>query len=479
MPYELALKCSALPLGVITVSGRQVLSIACGRSPSPETLADLKFASDKEVRVESVPGEIIEKAIFFAYHRDDEKLKSAAARIQSAENSDEARGKVTTRNSLPAFAAPSGESAQFLQALIEYAISLGASDLHIVPRLDGTRVMLRVDGELLSKDDSVCNLRHHEQIIQRLKVLCALDTSQHKLPQDGAFAVPLKTCAQHVRVSLMPTVHGEKAVLRFMGCEGQIGLQSLGLEANIINPIQDFLDRGEGLLLCAGPTGSGKSTTMYAIMAELARRNLSLVSAEDPVELMVEGVAQTSINEKVGLDYPTCLRSLLRQDPDAILIGEIRDAQSARIAFQAALTGHLVISTVHARNVFDVLLRVRDLGVDALSVAQALQLVLCQRLLPKLCERCRVIDLQASNELGFAAYKRVGCAKCDYSGYSGRSLATEMLHMKDEVATAIGQGRVGRDDLLKLLDSASFVPLQDSVSVLLRAGVIERGDGLT
>ena len=477
LSYELALKYAVLPLGLLSLSGRQILSVAHAGSATAELLSALRFATGKEIRLERVCGETIERAIFLAYHRDDEAVRAAAARLQSAENNGDVPPQTAEAAGVSDFIPAHGEAAQFLTSLIEHAISLGASDLHITPRLPGAFISVRVHGELMARAEPVGNLRHHEQIVQRIKVLCGLDTSQHKLPQDGAFSIPLKDAAQHVRVSIVPTVHGEKAVLRFMGCEGLLTLAELGFEPLGFSFVEAFLKKGEGLLLCAGPTGSGKSTTMYALMHELAQRNLSLVSAEDPVELVVDGVAQTALNYKAGLDYPSCLRSLLRQDPDAMLIGEIRDSESAKIAFQAALTGHLVISTVHARTVFDVLLRAHDLGVDRLSIGQALNLIICQRLLPRLCSRCRVVDLQASNEQGSNVYQKVGCSACDYSGYSGRVLAAEMLYLTDELVQRIGQGSFTRDQLAEALSELCYVPLSRGLTRLLREGSIGREAG--
>jgi type II secretory ATPase GspE/PulE/Tfp pilus assembly ATPase PilB-like protein len=276
----------------------------------------------------------------------------------------------------------------------------------------------------------------------------------------------------HVRISIMPTVHGEKAVLRLLGCEGLRPIEALGFDERALSFISAFCGRADGAALLAGPTGSGKTTTMYAIMQRLQSRNLSLISIEDPVEIRLDGVSQTSVNEQLGLTYAHCLRSVLRQDPDVILLGEIRDEESARIAFQAALTGHLLLATVHARSVAEVFLRLRSLQLDDLSIAQGVNLLVCQRLLPRLCEHCKVIDLANANMLEHNVYQPVGCRRCDYSGFEGRVLAAEALEIEPALSKKLASGAISFGDVSRHTPDKNYSPMLRSLEKLLRAGKI-------
>ena len=470
LDYETAQQLGALPLGLMPGCGRGILTVAAAPQTPAERqdlLSVLRFAADKEVRLVSVDKQTLSSAIFAAYNGDDSALQIKIERLQASASGKSSRHSF---NDLPEFRPKSGEAAQFLASLIDYAIAHNASDLHIIPEQRGTAVKLRIDGSLMSHKGTICPLNCHQQIIARLKVLSALDSTARLMPQDGALCVPLYGRAVHARLSIMPTIHGEKAVLRFACSHGPIELGRLGLDQRTCAALEAFMQRREGAALFCGATGSGKTTTMYALMQQLTSKNLGLVSIEDPVEVHMNGVAQTSLNEKLGLDYAACLRSVLRQDPDVILLGEIRDEQSAKIAFQAALTGHLMLSTVHARNVFEVFLRLANLEVDNIMLAQAVNLVVCQKLLARLCDGCKVFDLEGSERVGSEIYKPVGCRQCGYSGYSGRVLAVESLSLDRPLSNWLLQGERQLSCMRALCNSGNYSSLNTALARLVKEG---------
>lgn len=452
LPFEVAARLPALPLGVdlggLDESGANrneasgVVTCAVPVGLRTQLEGELRFALGRTVRLVEVATEVLQEAIVLAYHGDDTRLAEAAQKL--AQESRFESGAPTI-----SFRPESGDAARFLATLLEYAVAKGASDLHLIPKRDGGHVRLRIDGELHSRDDRVCPSGVFSQLITRLKVLSRLDIGRHGVPQDGAFVIPRDGATDvPARVSILPTLHGEKGVVRFLSTARVAELKTLGLSPALLDELGRFCQRRDGSVLFAGPTGSGKSTSIYALLHELGRRNKSVVSIEDPVEVEVRGISQTSLSEAHGLDYPAALRAVLRQDPDVIALGEIRDQVSAEVAFQAALTGHLVVSTVHARRVWEVPARLAQLGLDRGTVAQALRLIVCQRLIPLLCRWCKVIDLHASNKIGACIYREVGCARCDYAGVLERRVIAEFLAPSPELAERIAAGeRLRREDM--------------------------------
>jgi len=471
LDFEQAAKYRLLPLGIIRLKGREVLHLASDTAPTPQLISELKFMAGREIHVIAVETENLDRAIFAAYHGDDIRLSEGISDACRKHETGKT-GKIYSVGNIIEFRPQRGEAAGMLATLIDYAISHQASDLHLIPRQDGMHLRLRTDGMLSSHEETLCPLSLHNQVINRIKVLSGLDITLHDLPQDGGFSVPAGGRSFHLRVSLMPTVHGEKAVLRFLGCEEFISMESLGIAPEIMFFLNQFMQHNEGALFFAGPTGSGKSTSMYAVIEKLGKRSLSCVSIEDPVEVYISAVSQTSINPSAGLDYASCLRSILRQDPDAILLGEIRDEESARAALQAAITGHLLLTTVHARDVCEVLLRLRNFGVDNLTLGRAVSLIICQKLLPALCEHCRVLDLQAANFTGYEVKQEVGCESCDYSGFSGRVLAAECLHISAALSGKIAAGDFAAFSGEALKDCSEYLPFRYTLEKLLKAGKI-------
>jgi len=466
LPLETAQRYGVLPLGVFELGDQRVISIAVPTGAPPDLEQALRFAVGIAVKLLPVPAHLLSIAIADAYQGDDTRLGAEVVQLRQSEEE--------LKPGAPelAFRPERGEAARFLASLLEYGVARGASDLHLVPRSDGTLVRLRLNGELLSSEAPVCTATTHRQIITRLKILAGLDTTTREKPLDGSFRIPRGDRHSFARLSLMPTVHGEKAVVRFLN-QGELrDLNTLGLDRETLHFCEELVRHPRGAAFIAGPTGSGKTTTLYALMARLHAENLNLITIEDPVELHLEGASQTSINPELGLDYQSCLRSVLRQDPDVLLVGEIRDRESAAMALQAALTGHLLLSTVHARDAFEVVLRLHHLGIDYLSLAQAVRLIVCQQLLPKLCSRCRVIDLAASNERGFDLWQPVGCPTCDYSGFRDRCLVTEALWLDAELSRAVAHHGFNPEHFSGIVSAKNFWPLNRSLERALRAGAI-------
>jgi type II secretory ATPase GspE/PulE/Tfp pilus assembly ATPase PilB-like protein len=424
LDYETALKLMLLPLGITKQHGREILTLSSSGPCTQELISAARFAAGKEVAIVYTRCADIKHAIFVAYQGDVENLSKQALKLKS----------ISPANSpaLPSdFRKVKGDENRFLTALIDYAIARRASDIHLIPRRDGSLVKLRVAGKLYSHEAPLGDKKIHQTLINRIKVLSNLDTSQHQKPLDGSFEVPLPDSISSIRVSIIPTIHGEKAVLRLLSFQEIPALDEIGFEKNILAELKSALNRHSGLIFFCGPTGSGKSTSLYSALQTLTGNGKNVVTLEDPVECIVDGASQTSLNQKTGLDYCTGLKAVMRQDPDAILLGEIRDQQSANQAIQAALTGHLILSTIHGGDPHEALKRLKNFGISDEEL-DIVSLIITQRLFKKLCQKCKVIDLFASNALGATIVKPAGCAECDHSGFDGVVLASGALITQKE-----------------------------------------------
>jgi len=333
------------------------------------------------------------------------------------------------------------------------ALRTDASDIHLESLPSGMTIKYRIDG-VLSVVGSVPSVELAEQTISRIKVMSELDISERRVPQDGRFRVSIGGRNVDLRVSIMPSIHGEDAVLRILDKQSLTdqmqGLQltSLGFDETIAALLRRLASEPYGMLLVTGPTGSGKTTTLYAALSEINHGTEKIVTIEDPVEYQLPGVLQIPVNEKKGLTFARGLRSILRHDPDKIMVGEIRDAETAQIAIQSALTGHLVFTTVHANNVFDVIGRFMHMGVDLYSFVSALNGVLAQRLLRVNCPQCSAemvpddtlladSGLSRAGVSGYHFRAGLGCGHCRGSGYKGRKAIAEVLHLNDTIRELI------------------------------------------
>jgi general secretion pathway protein E len=333
------------------------------------------------------------------------------------------------------------------------ALRAGASDVHLESTPTGLAVKYRIDG-VLDAITEVPGQSLAEQAISRLKVLADLDIAERRVPQDGSFRVSVQQREVDLRVSIIPGLHGEDAVIRILDkhamvqARGRLSLDTLGFDAGSVAVMRDLLEAAYGMLLVTGPTGSGKTTTLYAALSETHTGRDKIITIEDPVEYQLAGVLQIPVNEKKGLTFARGLRSILRHDPDKIMVGEIRDRETAEIAVQSALTGHLVLTTVHANNVFDVFGRFTHMGLDPYSLVSALNGIWAQRLLRLNCphcsrphepgaHECARVGLAAGDAAGFDFRKGQGCGDCRGTGYKGRQAVAELLRLDDELREMI------------------------------------------
>ena len=333
------------------------------------------------------------------------------------------------------------------------ALNKRASDIHIESSLEGVQIKYRVDGVLFRATEPLDG-RFQGPIISRIKVMSELDISERRIPQDGRFKVRMGDKSIDFRVSIMPSVFGEDAVIRILDKESiakdlhGLTLDVLGIEGHERTRFRRMIKEPYGMVLVTGPTGSGKTTTLYAALTEIYNEQEKIITIEDPVEYQLKGVVQIPVNEKKGLTFARGLRSILRHDPDKIMVGEIRDPETAQIAVQSALTGHLVFTTVHANNVFDVLGRFLHMGIDAYNFVSCLNCVAAQRLVRKICVHCKQpveYDRQAFEESGLnyeklkdhTFYEGAGCKECNGQGYHGRTAILELLDLNDDLRDLI------------------------------------------
>jgi type II secretory ATPase GspE/PulE/Tfp pilus assembly ATPase PilB-like protein len=333
------------------------------------------------------------------------------------------------------------------------AIQRRASDIHIETRETEVLIKYRIDGVLYQAMEPI-DKRHHQTIISRIKVMSELDIAEKRIPQDGRFKLRLKGRTIDFRVSIMPSVHGEDCVIRILDKESMnkdfknLRLDILGFDEEMMRKLRKFIREPYGMVLVTGPTGSGKTTTLYACLSEIQSSEDKIITIEDPVEYQLRGITQIPVNEKKGLTFARGLRSILRHDPDKVMVGEIRDPETAQIAIQSALTGHLVFTTVHANNVVDVLGRFLNMNVDLYNFVSALNCVLAQRLVRKICQHCKQpvqVSHQVLEESGldpaiyssFTFHEGRGCIECNGTGFHGRVAVSELLDLSDHIRELI------------------------------------------
>lgn len=320
-----------------------------------------------------------------------------------------------------------------LNAIQTRALAACASDVHIEPLPSGGRVRFRIDGML--RDIETLEASLYAQVTSRVKLLAGMDIADRRQPQDGRYAIPSSSGEVDARVSSMPTIDGEKLVVRLLDVHAKgPALDELGMADAVLARYRRLIAAPYGFLIVTGPTGSGKTTTLYSSIREIADRTRNICTVEDPVEMRIDGVAQVNVNVRAGLDFAIVLRSFLRQDPNVIMVGEMRDAATASVAISAALSGQLVLTTLHSSDAPRTIQRLIELGLERHAIGAALYGVLSQRLVRRLCLRCR------RHDAGVHSYVASGCTACNHSGYSGRTALFELLEVDDEIRDAITSG---------------------------------------
>ncbi|MHB8636790.1 MAG: GspE/PulE family protein [Fimbriimonadaceae bacterium] len=337
------------------------------------------------------------------------------------------------------------------------AIRMGASDVHIEPRADRVDIRYRVDGELLKVRDIPLSL--HPMFVARLKIMADMDIVEFRLPLDGRVTAQIDGRSVDIRVSTLPNQHGQRVVLRILDKSRSLKkLSELGINAECLATFRSLLHRPYGIMLVTGPTGCGKTTTLYAAMEEIRRVSRNIMTCEDPIEYEIDGISQSQVNEKVGLSFVSQLRATLRQDPDIILVGEIRDAETAETAIRAALTGHLVLSTLHCNDAPSAVPRLLDMGVDPFLLSSSLIGVMSQRLVRTTCNDCKG-----------AATPKNPCRSCGEAGFRGRVAVAEIMRVNSAVAAAIGN-RSSMDDVLRAAVAAGYRPMSVAAEALAASG---------
>ena len=369
---------------------------------------------------------------------------------------------------------------RMVNMMLVEALRTGASDIHFEAMEKCSRLRYRIDGALIERPSPPRSL--HNAIVSRIKIMSDLDIAERRIPQDGRFKVKALKKEVDIRVSILPTVHGEKVVMRTLDKTNLApSLAALGLDDFAYKAMRYAIDQPHGIILVTGPTGSGKTTTLYSCLQDLNKPDVNIVTAEDPVEYQLAGINQVHVNQQTGLTFASVLRSVLRQDPDIVLVGEIRDGETADIAVKAALTGHLVLSTLHTNDASGVIARLIDMGVPPFLISSSLILAQAQRLFRKLCPACKKPcephpDILAANRInpalfeGATIYEPGGCTKCNGIGYKGRGAIMEVLTVTDAIRASIVKGAPS-STLRELAVSEGMVTLKDAGMMKVRNGI--------
>jgi general secretion pathway protein E len=445
LPFAFARRHGVVVVGTAEPSAPVAVGLMEGADPL--ALVEVRRLAGRALHVRTLDRAAFERALTEAYA---DVAGTGAAGIAEAELGG-AEGLSGLLDQMPGMedlldANDDGPVIRLINGLITEAARAGASDIHIEPFDTHVAVRLRADGVL--REAARFNPRLAPLIVSRIKVMARLDIAERRLPQDGRISLALAGRAIDVRVSTLPAKAGERVVMRLLDREQRgLGLEDLGMAPAVLSAYRAALKEPNGIVLVTGPTGAGKTTTLYAGLRQLNDGSRSILTVEDPVEYAVEGVGQTQVNPKVGLTFAQGLRAILRQDPDIVMVGEIRDAETAQIAVQASLTGHLVLSTVHTNDALGALVRLRDFGVEPFLLASTVRVVLAQRLVRRLCPSCRqpfALDPATARLVGVpegtTAWRAAGCQACGGTGYQGRVGVHEAIRVDEALRRLIAGG---------------------------------------
>ena len=426
-------------------SGYQLYCVA---TTTPDILQEVRRFLAQPYQVQVKSAEEFEQLLTEAYQRDSSEAKQMMEDIGNevdlyslADEMTETEDLLENEDDAPII--------KLINAMLSEAIKENASDIHIETFEQVLQIRFRVDGvlrEVLKPNRKLASL-----LVSRIKVMAKLDIAEKRIPQDGRISLRIAGRAVDVRVSTMPTGHGERVVLRLLDKNAaRLDLQDLGMTNANREHFAELIDKPHGIILVTGPTGSGKSTTLYAGLSQIDHRERNVLTVEDPIEYAIEGIGQTQVNTKVDMTFARGLRAILRQDPDVVMVGEIRDLETAQIGVQASLTGHLVLSTLHTNTAAGAITRMEDMGVEPFLLSSSLLGVLAQRLVRTLCPHCREAHLPDEEEcklLGLEIgsqteiYRATGCGECNFKGYKGRTGIHELLFVDDKVRELIHNGK--------------------------------------
>ena len=442
LPYAFAKRHGVL-IGQIADDHIQILH---RKNFSPLILAEIKRATGRKLNLAPASDEQFAALLAQTYEQGSDQAMAMMEGVGDELNLDELADNLEPEDLMEAD--DDAPIIRLINALLTEAIKVDASDIHIEPFESKMRVRFRVDGmlrEILQPPSHIAPL-----IISRIKVMAKLDIAEKRLPQDGRISLRVAGRSVDVRVSTLPSGHGERVVMRLLDKQaGRLDLEHLGMAKTTLEIFDGLLHKPHGIILVTGPTGSGKTTTLYAGLSRLNVKSRNILTVEDPIEYYLDGIGQTQVNTKVDMTFARGLRSILRQDPDVVMIGEIRDLETASIAVQASLTGHLVLSTLHTNTAIGAITRLRDMGVEPFLLASSLVGVLAQRLVRNLCPDCKKPHTPSQSEREWLEmkaddisdiYSAVGCETCNYQGYIGRSGLYELVPIDDTLLDMIHDG---------------------------------------
>lgn len=475
VPESFARKYGVVPvymrLGSLVIATNDPLDFTC--------LEDLGMITGLEIKTVLASKADITRAIDQAYRRNntEDLMKNLRSEgIGEIEPLDFDEVNMTER-------VESSPVVKLVNSIIMAAYQQNASDIHIEPEETFTRVRFRVDGDLMTYNQFTSEV--HQLISTRIKIISGMNIAEKRVPQDGGLRYRNEYVRFDLRISTIPTPHGEKVVMRLLGADRSINyeLNSLGLSEYTIGLIDKALRLPHGILLVTGPTGSGKTTTLYSMLAKLNSPTKAIVTIEDPIERKFESITQIQVNSKAGLTFASGLRAILRQDPDTIMVGEIRDTETAQIAIRAAITGHFVLSTIHTNDALSTVVRLIDMGIEPFLVASSVKCVISQRLVKKICPHCKKkVDVEPTQNLLLKtsldhSYIGEGCKRCNNSGYSGRTAVFETVIVDSSLEQLIAKN-ASMDEMKAYAKSKQIRLLSDEVIDLVKSGVTSIDEGL-
>ena len=476
VPENVATRLNVIPLDL---PDDDHITLAMSDPMDALAVDEIRMLTRRDVDIKIATASDISKALS-NYYKMQTSVHEAMADIMKQENTLGASGVVTisptAAQDVTTIATDDAPVVKLVNNILEQAVKEKASDIHIEPSEGITRVRFRIDGTLFNNLEIPRNL--HLPLVARIKILSGMDIAEKRRPQDGRILIKVGGKRIDLRVSTIPAMFGEKVVLRLLDQNNEnVGIEKLGFEKEQRDILNDAITSSYGIFLVTGPTGSGKSTTLYSLLEIINNPGVNIITLEDPVEFTIQGITQIQINDKIGVTFGSTLRSILRQDPDKLMVGEIRDSETAHLAVRVALTGHLVLSTLHTNDAPTAINRLTDMGVPNYLISSSLRGVLAQRLVRKLCPNCKkeeVISEAVSAETGIPAgttvYKPVGCPQCRYTGYSGRTVISELMMIDSKLREMINNNGL-EDEMREYARQHGMSTLRESAVRKVIAGI--------